>query len=154
MRYQRQHQYHTLYLTATAVIFSFALTRKELVGLLLVVPVIAYVLLGRMTAQHFADLQIGTYIASELSPRVPGGLAWEDWTRRHKRPGRWLNWLLPLLLTFPGGGTVALAWTYRYVFTDASVVGRTGLIALWLLDAIAVGACCYLIYRQRRPQEA
>src|SRR5690348_7479959 len=99
MRYQRQHQYHTLQMAAVAATFSFALSSRGSITLLLVIPIISYLLCGRLSSQHYANIQISRYIAERLSPRVPGGLHWEQWSRDQSHRGRYLTWILPLLLS-------------------------------------------------------
>jgi hypothetical protein len=115
-----QQQILALQLTLTSAIFGFALSRAGLVGLLLIVPVSSYLLCGRYVAQRTAIRWVSSYIGGELSARIPGGLGWVAWSRANRRPDRLLDWLVPLMLSFPGASALALAWTLGAIFVRGS----------------------------------
>lgn len=133
-RVKAQQQFFALQLTTAGGVIGFALSRSGLTGLLLIVPFSSFLLCGRLVAQHFGLLRVAEYIRDELSPRVPGGLGWEDWL--HQRGGRppFVALALPLLLTFVGAAALALWWTAGFVYAgDGESLSRhVGLIALWL----------------------
>lgn len=152
-RSNRQQQFQTLQLTATAGIFGLALTGRELAGLLLTLPLISYALCGRVVAQQYGIAKCGTYIHDELSQRVPGGFGWERWLR--KLPSdQSVNWTMPMVVTFPGVSAIALIWTTAVVFgrTALPFPGRWLLTALWVVDLGCTLASTYLIIRVTRNQ--
>jgi len=60
-------------------VFGFALSGRHRELLLLVIPIATYTTLARYSSQMVFLKLIGRYIRTELSPRVPGGLGWEEW---------------------------------------------------------------------------
>src|SRR5690349_8131547 len=109
--WKAQVQLFSLQLTITGAILSFAISRQNLLGLLLIVPYSSY-LIGALYVQLEAStLVMGEYIRDILSDRVPGGLQWEAWWRaRDRRSERLHGWTLPMLIAFPGSGSLALTW--------------------------------------------
>lgn len=145
-RVRAQGQLLSLQLTVSAAVFGFAVTQSGMIILLLIVPFTSYLLCGRLVAQHFGTHRVAKYIMEELSNRVPGGLRWEEWLRRHSSSPHLLGSTLPLLLTFVGTGVLSLAWTAEYVFRNSVVVGpRIGLIVLWCLGLVATGLSTVLV---------
>ena len=132
-RFQRQHQIHTLQLAAVAAIFSFGLANRGNSDILLVIPYVSYLLCGRHTSQTSGVVRISAYLREHLSDKIPGGLHWEQWTKTHRRNSRFTQVLLPMLLSYPGAGIVALCWTADGVFTGPGLnwAQHTGLIVLW-----------------------
>lgn len=146
MKIQNQYQLLTLQLTLTGAIFSFAISRAGLAGLLLIVPVSTYLLCGRWASQHHGIHRIGTYIQQELSQRVPGGLGWEAWTRDNPRKGRLLGMTVPMFLTFPGAALLSLAWSFGYIFLgQQGAAARTGLVLIWVLGLLAAALSAALV---------
>jgi hypothetical protein len=77
-RFKAQQMLLSLQLTLVATIFGFAISQRGIAALLLIVPFSSYLLCGRQVAQHFAGQRIAQYITDELTPRVHGGLGWEQ----------------------------------------------------------------------------
>lgn len=74
-------QWHVLALqiTISGAVFGFALSGGRREMLLLVIPLTTYMTFGRYITHTVFITLIGRYIHAELSPRVPGGLRWEEW---------------------------------------------------------------------------
>ena len=106
-----------LQLTATGVLFSFALTNHSRIGFLLIVPVVSYVLSGRYLRNDRAFILIGVYIKTDLSIRVPG-LNFEWWYKSFPdpNPSRTLQKLAYGPAVFSGISIVALTWLIPYIF--------------------------------------
>src|SRR5690348_16758695 len=85
-RFKAQQTLLSLQLTLVATIFGFAISQHGIATLMLIVPFSSYLLCGRQVAQHFAGQRIAQYITDELTPRVTGGLGWEQWLRSRDRP--------------------------------------------------------------------
>ena len=145
----------TLQLTISGAIFSFALSDPARRAFLLILPISTYMLCGRYAAQHAAIAGIATYIRESLSDRVPGGLHWERWLLRHRRPHLpVISWVEPLSITFPGVAVLSLAWVSPQVLAgnwSADLGTRVGLVGLWLLGIGATVASIRLVWvvRQR-----
>lgn len=146
-RAKYQQQILALQLTLTGAIFGFALSRASLTGLILVVPASTYLLCGRYVAQRTAIRWISTYIRDVLDGRVAGGFGWIAWSRANRRPNRNVDWLIPMLLTFPGASLLALAWAFPLTFyrPNVSVPARIGLITLWLIGAFGTAMAARMI---------
>jgi hypothetical protein len=136
-----------LQLTATSVLFSFALTNHSRTGFLLIVPIVCYVLSGRYLRTSRVIILIGTYIRTELSPRVPGGLNWEGWIGKRPNPGRFIRWLAHGPLVFSAISLAALAWLVPYVLfaNDISTFSRWMLGIVWFLDLAATLVSVYMV---------
>jgi hypothetical protein len=130
-----------LQLTATGVLFSFALTNYSRTGFLLIVPVVSYVLSGRYLRNDSAFIMIGIYIRTDLSRRVPGGLNWEQWYKKFQFPKstRTLQSLAYGPSFFSGISFVALVWVVPYILhaNNISAFSRWMLGIVWVLDFIA-----------------
>jgi hypothetical protein len=148
-RYKYQQQILALQLTLTSAIFALALSKPAPLGILLIVPLSSYLLCGRYIGQRTAIRWIARYIETELSPQVPGGFGWNAWSRANRRPERFFDWYLPLLICFPGAGLLALGWTAGLVFgsTPHSAWTRTGLVLVWLVGLTSATTCAYLVSR-------
>jgi hypothetical protein len=53
-RVSNQWVIYALQLTASGVVISFSLTNRDRTGFLLIIPVMAYALLGQYVANHYA----------------------------------------------------------------------------------------------------
>jgi hypothetical protein len=147
-RVKAQQHMLSLQLTLAAAVFGFAISRPGMTALLLIVPFSSYLLCGRLVANHFGTLRVAKYIREDLSARVPGGLLWERWLeQQQKRRPHFLGLTLPLLLTFVGASTLALAWTIGYVFArdDVAAFSHFGLASLWILGLAATGLSTMLV---------
>ena|SRR5437868_469597 len=98
--------------------------------------------------------ELGTYIMTELNPRVPGGLKWEEWhrNRRGYRNPFTVSWLAPLPVVFPGVSLLALAWVVPYVLgtRNISVADRCFLWLVWVFDFLMTIMSAYYFRRTRR----
>lgn len=148
-RAKYQQQILALQLTLTSAIFGFALSRARLTEILLIVPISSYLLCGRYIAQRTAIRWISTYIRDVLDERVGGGLGWIAWSRINPRPDRSTDWLVPMLLTFPGASLLALGWAFPLPFYQhhVAVAARIGLIGLWLVGAFGAAMAARMIVR-------
>jgi hypothetical protein len=81
-----------LQLTATGVIFSFALSNSSHIGSLLILPVITYALTGRYVSQAFGTDKIAKYIREVLDVKMKGAFQWEAWQRTQPPLVRTLTW--------------------------------------------------------------
>src|ERR1700728_3050512 len=134
-----------LQLTTTGVLVSFSLTSHARTGFLLIVPVISYILNGRYLRSERLILTAATYIMTELSPRVPGGLNWEEWLRRRPNPNQYLRWLAHGPPIFSAISLVALAWLIPYILSVGKISGfdRTMLILIWVFDFSLIAVSIY-----------
>ncbi len=153
-RAKYQQQILALQLTFTGAIFGFALSRASLTGIMLIVPVSSYLLCGRYVAQRTAIRWISTYIRDVLDGRVGGGFGWVAWSRTNPRPDRSVDWLVPMLLTFPGASLLALGWAFPLTFYQSrvAVAARIGLITLWLVGAFGTVMAARMIIRVYRDR--
>ncbi len=128
-----------LQLTATGVLFSFALTNHSRTGFLLIVPIVSYVLSGRYIRNERIFILIGIYIRTDLSRRVPGGLNWEKWYKKFPDPTQTLRSLAYGPSVFSGISFVALVWVVPYIWSanKISAFNRSMLWTVWGLDFIA-----------------
>jgi hypothetical protein len=127
-----------LQLTATGVLFSFALTNHSRTGFLLIVPIVSYVLSGRYLRNDRVYILIGMYIRTDLSRRVPG-LNYEEWYKKFPNPTQTLLSLAYGPSVFSGISIVALVWVAPYILfaNKISTVFRWMLGIVWLLDLTA-----------------
>jgi hypothetical protein len=146
-RFKAQQTLLTLQLTLVATIFGFVISQRDDATLLLILPFSSYLLCGRQVAQHFAGQRIAQYITDELTPRVHGGLGWEQWLQSRERHPHLLGSTLPLLLTYAGASLLALTWTFSFIFLreGLSSVPRIGLAVLWLLGLVISGLSTVLV---------
>jgi hypothetical protein len=80
-----QHNLFALQLTASAVIFSFALSRHGWSGFLLIIPISTFMLSARYVDQMYDIQNAASYIRDELSEKVPGKLGWEKWLDKQEQ---------------------------------------------------------------------
>src|ERR1700730_15638126 len=141
-------------LTTTGVVFSFALTGHSRTGFLLIIPVVAYALGGRLLDSERAVREMGIYIMNELSPRIPGGLKWEEWHRERPLPRPTIAWLSPVTVIFPGISLIALAWVVPYILfsPNTSIVNRWLLGIVWVLSLIITIVSSYAIIKFKAPR--
>jgi hypothetical protein len=141
-----------LQVTATGVLFSFALTNHSRIGFLLIVPAVSYVLSGRYLRNDRAYILIGVYIKTDLSARIPG-FNFEWWYKSfpdpdsdpdrtlRKRAYRILQALAYGPAVFSGISIVALIWLYPYIFYPKNhhISSFSGWIlgTAWWLDVAA-----------------
>jgi hypothetical protein len=127
-----------LQLTATSVVFSFALTDRSRTGFLLIIPVICYILNGRYLRAERLVLLIGSYIITDLSPRVHGGLQWESWLRNQPSPKRIMRWSAHGPLIFSLISIFALTWVAPFILSGSSisVFDRVLLGLIWVTGLI------------------
>ncbi len=138
---QMQWNSFALELTATAVIFSFALSNSARTPFLLILPPVTYALNNWNVRSLYNMERIGQYIRDELSNRVPGGLGWEEWHKdkdipQPKRIIGGFSVYFPFPYIFLAASLAALVWTVPYISSarHLSDVNRTFLIIVWVLD--------------------
>jgi hypothetical protein len=139
-----------LQLTATGVIFSFALSSSSHIGMLLILPVITYALTGRYVSQGLGTDKIGKYIREVLDVKMKGAFHWEEWKRTQPPIVRTLSWINPLYLIFPGVAVVALASVAPYVWvsSNTSAGNRVLLVIVWFVG-IAITALSFMLITRR-----
>ncbi|MEV4622474.1 hypothetical protein AB0J74_27660 [Asanoa sp. NPDC049573] len=98
----------SIQLTVSGALFSLALSSPGRSAVLLILPLITFMLAGRHVAHSYACLSIATYIRTELSSRVVGGLGWEEWLRSHRARPRRNQPFNPLFISFPGISALAI----------------------------------------------
>jgi hypothetical protein len=139
-------------LTATAALFSFALTSKSRTGFLLIVPLVSYVLSARYLRRDKTLIQIGRYIEYKLSDRVSGGLKWEEWWKTHPSPTEKLQSFAHGPSTFPIISVVALGWVGPFILhaKHISTTDRSMLGIVWVLDVAATVIAVYTMIERRQ----
>jgi hypothetical protein len=127
-------------LTATGVLFSFALTGHR-TGFLLIVPIVSYVLSGRYLRSEASFILIGKYIRTDLSSRVLDGLNWEKWYKEVPipKPTKALQSLAYGPPAFSVISIVSLVWLVPYISSanKVSAFSRSMLRIAWGLDTTA-----------------
>ena len=108
-------------ITTTGAVFGFALSVPGRIPLLLIVPFSSYILGTRWLHSQELVKRAAFYIRTELSPKVPGGLGYEQWLRDRQLP-----FSLGVLLSATGARPTVLA--YPALSTLA-----LGAVALWWL---------------------
>jgi hypothetical protein len=149
-------------LTVTGAILSFSLLNSQFSYSLLFVPVTSFILFAHYRAQYSGLDAISKYVQTELAPRVPGGLGWEDWRRINSRQGPRStgDWILATSLAFPGIALAALAWSFPATFigmaggypTSAWIVYGLWTTGALLTLASMVQAVRFGIHRRRPLQ--
>lgn len=151
-----QHGLFALQLTSAGAIFSFALSGSGRSGLLLIIPVSSYMLCARYVEQQLGIQRAATYINTELSQKIPGGLGWEAWQVRQIDfvRGSIIRRVNSLLIVFPAVSVGALIWTVNVVFRPSLLrldfLEGTGFDVLWVLGLIAVVMCVQMIWSMLR----
>lgn len=151
-----QHALFVLQLTSAGAVFSFALSGRSRAAFLLIVPISTYMICARYVDQQLGIQRAATYIRTELSPRVSGGLGWEEWQISHREfvRGSILRRVNALLIMFPVIGLGALAWTFATAFglnsVQLNVAERIGIVIIWLLGIVAVIICLQMIWSMLR----
>lgn len=146
-RVRGQQQLCSHQLTISAMVFGFALSQREMIAVMLIVPFSSYLLCGRIVAQHFGTLRVAEYIMDHLSARVPGGLHWEAWLRIGPTKPHLFGSLLPYLVTFTGASALALVSTFGFVFDahDGGLGMQIGFITVWCLALAATALSTTLL---------
>lgn len=143
-----------LQIGSAGAIASLAIASSSRVALLLLVPAVSYMLGSRYILHDFHIKLIHRYIATDLAPRLDGGLRWEGWKHaaliKPAGAARWLSvesWtpLHPTRLAFVGPAVLALLASAGYGgYLWAAPDGLrwwlvAGYPAACLLDAILIG---------------
>jgi hypothetical protein len=153
-----QHNLFALQLTASAVIFSFALSRNGGSGFLLIIPVSTFMLCARYVDQMYGIQNAGRYIREVLDSHVPGGLGWEVWIHEKADEGKAAQFsqarrATALIVTFPAIAVGALAWSAPNVFWSVNQLAvdvRSALIITWVLGLAAAVSAMQMIWRALR----
>jgi hypothetical protein len=149
--FQMQWNSFALQLTATAVIFSFSLSNTSRTGFLLILPVITYALSSHYLGHYVGMHKITTYIMEELSPKIPGGLRWEEWQRQYAfsrgGPVGRLSTYVSFPWIFPMVSMAAIIWSTPYILYNSHLSGlnRGFLIVIWILDFAITTRAIYSI---------
>ncbi|GIF64096.1 hypothetical protein Ais01nite_21310 [Asanoa ishikariensis] len=114
-RQNSQQALLSIQLTVAGALFSLALSSPGRATVLLILPLTTVMLAGRHVAHSYACLSIATYIRTELSPRVAGGLGWEEWLRAHREIPRRHRLLSPLFISFPAISALAIVGAFPYL---------------------------------------
>lgn len=150
-RAKGQQQMLTLQLTLSGGIFGFSVSKHSMTALLLIVPFSSYLLCGRLVNQHFSTVRAAKYIREELSPRIPGGLHWEEWLDQPEpRAPNPFGVELPLFITFVGASLLSLTWSLAYVLTCSGMttMAKIGLIAVWSMGLTITGLSVVLLLQR------
>jgi hypothetical protein len=145
---QMQWNIFALQLTVTAALFSFSLSSQSRTGFLLILPFITYALGGRYLFEHYSMGKISAYITEALSPKISGGLRWDEWRHQSSPSYRTLfGWFAPLPMIFPMTSVVALIWVTPYIWVDSEVSDshRIALVASWILSLLFTALSMYKI---------
>jgi hypothetical protein len=149
-----QHTLMALNLTISGTVFGFAFTQSGRLLILLVLPYTTFMTCGRYISHDYGIEQIGQYIREGLSPRVRGGLGWEEHIKLHRvSPGRRLFFGLdPLFIGFPGVALAALAFgAYPLVKSLRNFSVQDGLLSsAWLAGLLLVGLSFRNIWKRQR----
>lgn len=151
-----QHALFVLQLTSAGAIFSFALAGQPRARFLLIVPISTYMICARYVDQQIGIQRAATYIRTELSSRISGGLGWEKWQidRREFVRGSIIRRVNALLIMFPVIGACALVWVFGTIFGIESVrlnpAEQVSFRAIWVLDIVAVMVCLQMIWSMLR----
>ncbi|MEU7903528.1 hypothetical protein [Actinoplanes sp. NPDC049118] len=139
----------SIQLTAAGALFSLALSGSGRAAVLLILPLLTYMLAGRHVSHSYACLSIATYIRTELSGRIPGGLGWEEWLRTHRAKPRRYRVLNPLFISFPGISILAIVGSMPYLAAMHFSFTAVMLWAAWLADLALAGSAAHLVWRIR-----
>lgn len=151
-----QHGLFALQLTSAGAIFSFALSGSGRSGFLLIVPISSYMLCARYVEQQLGIQRAATYIRTELSQKIPGGLSWEAWQVQQFDfvRGSTIRRVNSLLIMFSVVGVGALIWTVSAVFRPSLLrldfPESIGFDTLWALGFIAVVMSVQMIWSMLR----
>lgn len=151
-----QHGLFALQLTSAGAIFSFALSGSGRSGFLLIVPISSYMLCARYVEQQLGIQRAATYIKTELSQKIPGGLGWEAWQVKQIDfvRGSTIRRVNSLLIVFPVVGTGALIGTVDVVLRPSllrlDLPESIGFDVLWVLGLLAAVMCVQMIWSMLR----
>jgi hypothetical protein len=136
-------------LTISGVVFSFSLTSASRTGFLLILPIISYVVASQYLRNLHAIRELATYIRTELSPRVPGGLKWEEWHLHRPNDRSQYKVLSPPSVAFPGISLIALTLVLPYIISGQylSLIDRWMLWALWVINLVLTILSLYMFQR-------
>lgn len=151
-----QYNVFALQLTTAAAIFSFAMSSRDRLEFLLIIPISTFMLCGEFVDQIIGMNKAAIYINEELNPCIPGGLRWELWSHEphHVRSSRLR--MAALMVAFPAIALGALAWAWPSVFSsgyklaDGFVVAggvRAALIIIWIIGLAASVSDIVIIFR-------
>jgi len=145
-----------LQIAIAGAVFGFALSASRREILLLVIPIATYMTFGRYIIHAVSISRIGRYIRTDLSLRVPGGLHWEEWQRKHARDTD-LGIIAKIHFTgvvFPGVSTLAigafvLAATANDLAHGRPIVVIGSVIAVVLAEVALTAVIVLTLWRLR-----
>lgn len=142
-----QHAVLIFQLTTTGGVFSLVLTNWSLESILFVLPATSYLLCSSYYEFDRVIRQLGTYITTELSSRVPGGFYWEEWVRKDNRNAQ-LARRSAKGKRAPGNGELSAKMEARYERRDRLRTLSPYLIAFPGPSAIAVAVLLFRLLHQ------
>jgi hypothetical protein len=155
-------QWHVLALqiTISGAVFGFALSGGRREALLLVIPLTTYMTFGRYITHAVFNTLIGKYIHTELSPRVPGGLRWEEWrVANASEAGLGVFTRLHFAgVAYPGVATLAVgAFVIAAVQNDLAA-GKTwvtvvGVLVMLVINVVLIVLIVLTLWRLRHLAE-
>ena len=153
-RQGHRHAFMALNLTVAGTVFGFALAQPSRLLVLLILPYTTFMTCGKYIAHDYAIEQMAAYIRQGLSPRVRGGLGWEEYINRYRVvPGQRLFFGFdPLFVGFPGIAYAALAFCVLPLVRSLQSQPAQGLLlaVLWILGFLLVGISVRNIWQTRK----
>ncbi|WP_206784831.1 hypothetical protein [Amycolatopsis sp. MtRt-6] len=138
---EQQWKTTTVLITTTGAVFGFALSGSGRMPLLLIIPFAAYLLCTQWVHSHDLINRAAHYIRTELGPKVPGGLGYEQWLTERRgdlRLRRVLakTWIQPMVLIYPAMASLALG---------AEAVWFFGTNLSWATPMVVLGALAWAL---------
>jgi hypothetical protein len=137
-----------LQITSAGAIYSLAVSAVSSLVLLLIIPLSSFMLGSRYILHDFHIKLIEQYIRDSLSPRLSGGLEWEQWKKENfsdVKDRRWFyatgwNVTHPTRLAFEGVAALALIVSaacgmYSWQTVRSHGALAFGIVLLWTLGA-------------------
>jgi hypothetical protein len=155
-------QWHVLALqiTIAGAVFGFALSGGRREVLLLVVPLTTYMTFGRYITHAVFITMISRYINTELSPRVPGGLRWEEWRVANASEAgigvfkrlHFAGVAYPGVATL-GVGAFVLSAAQNDLAAGKSWVTVVGVLVMLAIDVVLIVLITWTLWRLRHLSE-
>jgi hypothetical protein len=153
----------TVLITTTGAVFGFALSSATRIPLLLIIPFSSYVLCTRWIINQGLIDRAARYIRTELDPKVPGGLGYEQWIKRLEGPYVGIRKIVrlagtsPTVLMHPGLAVLTLA-TVATWFLTTPTISRTAPLAIagivgWSVGVLLTLLSLRLMWRAQRARE-
>ncbi|GAB3976767.1 hypothetical protein V1634_27460 [Plantactinospora veratri] len=144
----QRHNLLIYQITTAGALFGFALSGANRTTLLLILPVSTYLLYSRYVLMRRDIARLGRYIETELSPRAPGGLNWEEFNRLRSRRSS-VGLLQPTFIAFPGISALALTAATPAIFeelVESSKAQGVGLLIVWSVGLVLTSFIAYQVW--------